>query len=43
MTININYKGTPFERANLTTIRGEPTSKTLHNLRIEIKDNAKSI
>ena len=43
MKRNINYKDTLFERANLTPIYGEPTFKTLHKLRNEIKANAKAV
>ena len=43
MTSNINYKDNLFKRNNLTTIRVEPTFKTLHKLRNEIKANAKSV
>ena len=32
MTINIKYKDTLFEWANLSPIRGEPTFGTLHKL-----------
>ena len=43
MRSNINYKDTLFEQDNLTPIRGEPTSKTLHKLWNKIKANAKSV
>ena len=43
MTSNISYKYTLFKQANLTPICGKPTSKTLQNLRNEIKANAKSV
>ena len=43
MASNINYKGTLFVQSNLTPIRGEPTFETLHNIRNEIKANAKSV
>ena len=41
MEISINYRETLFDLANRTPIRGEPTFKTLHKLKIEIKENAK--
>ena len=43
MTRNISYKDTLFKQANLTPIRSEPTSETLHKLQYEIKSNAKDI
>ena len=43
MTININYKATIFNRANITPIRGKLTFKTLHKLRNEIKANSKAV
>ena len=43
MTININYKDTLLKQDNLTPIRGKPTFETLHNIRNEIKANAKSV
>ena len=43
MSRNINYKDNLFERANLNPIRGEPTFKTIHKLRNEIKSNIKSV
>ena len=43
MTSNINYKCTLFDRAKLTPIHGEITSKTLHKLRNEIKENYKYV
>ena len=43
MLSSINYKDTLFERAKLTPIRGEPTSKTLHKLRNEIKAYVKAV
>ena len=42
-TSNINYKDTLFERSNLTPICGKLTFETLHNLRNEIKANAKAV
>ena len=43
MTSSINYKDTPFERANLTPIRGRPTFETLHKLQNKIKANVKVV
>ena len=43
MKININYKYTLLNRANLTPIRGKPTFKTLHKLRNKIKANSKAV
>ena len=43
MTSFINCKDTLFKESNLTPIWGEPTLKTLHNIRNEIKANTKSV
>ena len=43
MEISINYRETLFDLANRTPIRGEPPFKTLHKLKIEMKENAKSM
>ena len=42
ITININYKDTLFEWANITPIRGESTFETLRTLRNDIIENVKS-
>jgi hypothetical protein len=39
----INYRETYFEFPELTTIHGEPTSKSLFKLRNELKANAQSV
>ena len=43
MTYTVNYSDTHFERANLTSIRGEPTFETIHKLWNEIKAKAHSV
>ena len=43
MMSKFNYKDNLFEKANLTPIRGKPTFEMIHNLRNEIKANAKSV
>ena len=43
MMKTINYKYTLFKQDNLTPSRGEPNYKTVHNLRNNIKANAKYV
>ena len=43
MASTINYKDAIFEQENLTSIYGKPTSKTIHEIRNELKDNVKSV